>query len=333
MEVADLLDSQVISGDNAQLLGAVGVETLAALSQSDPGSLLEEIENANTHLGLVEQLPNLSQLVTWIDEARNRLDEAESTPVTRLDEVVELIPISVAKAYPVSKESILKNKIEVGDVPVMDEFLEGRDLYVEEVRKIDSEPFELKATVREISSKTPAKKISSKEDIRESISGSEKSEVEPLERNQEFDLRKMATPKLNVGRTLHSRAYIRGVLHPQPFRVKLGAFLSVLTIVLIPLSLMAGGALLFFKDDHELVIWSAAIPAVLVILALMYLMFARPVKCRVCGQPLFQAKSCRRNPQGHHIPFLGYILPTSFQLLIFHWFRCMYCGTSIRLKK
>lgn len=333
MEVADLLDSQVISGDNAQLLGAVGVETLAALSQSDPGSLLEEIENANTHLGLVEQLPNLSQLVTWIDEARNRLDEAESTPVTRLDEVVELIPISVAKAYPVSKESILKNKIEVGDVPVMDEFLEGRDLYVEEVRKIDSEPFELKATVREISSKTPAKKISSKEDIRESISGSEKSEVEPLERNQEFDLRKMATPKLNVGRTLYSRAYIRGVLHPQPFRVKLGAFLSVLTIVLIPLSLMAGGALLFFKDDHELVIWSAAIPAVLVILALMYLMFARPVKCRVCGQPLFQAKSCRRNPQGHHIPFLGYILPTSFQLLIFHWFRCMYCGTSIRLKE
>ncbi|MEO1832370.1 MAG: DUF4332 domain-containing protein, partial [Akkermansiaceae bacterium] len=77
--MADLLDSQVISGDNAQLLGAVGVETLAALSQSDPGSLLEEIENANTHLGLVEQLPNLSQLVTWIDEARNRLDEAEST--------------------------------------------------------------------------------------------------------------------------------------------------------------------------------------------------------------------------------------------------------------
>jgi hypothetical protein len=30
---------------------------------------------------------------------------------------------------------------------------------------------------------------------------------------------------------------------------------------------------------------------------------------------------------------LGYILPTSFQLLIFHWFRCMYCGTSIRLKE
>ena len=333
MQVADLLDSQVISGDNAQLLGAVGVETLVALSQSEAGVLLEEIENANSHLGLVEQLPDLDQLVTWIEEARNRLDEAEATSVTRLDEVIELIPISAVKAYPVSKESILKNKIEVRDVPVMDEFLEGRDLYVEEVRKIDSESSEIKATVREISSKTPTRKISSKEDIRESISGSEKLEIQPLERNKEFDLRRTATPEINAGRTLHSRAYIRGVLHPQPFRVKLGAFLSVLTIVLIPLSLMAGGALLFFKDAHELVIWSAAVPAVLVILALMYLMFARPVKCRVCGQPLFQAKSCRRNPQGHHIPFLGYILPTSLQLLIFHWFRCMYCGTSIRLKQ
>ncbi|MDB4553156.1 DUF4332 domain-containing protein, partial [Akkermansiaceae bacterium] len=162
--MADLLDSQVISGDNAQLLGAVGVETLVALSQSEAGVLLEEIENANSHLGLVEQLPDLDQLVMLIEEARNRLDEAEATSVTRLDEVVELIPISVVKAYPVSKESILKNKIEVRDVPVMDEFLEGRDLYVEEVRKIDSESSEIKATVREISSKTPTRKISSKED-------------------------------------------------------------------------------------------------------------------------------------------------------------------------
>jgi hypothetical protein len=237
------------------------------------------------------------------------------------------------KAFPVSKESILKNKIAVGDVPVMDEFLEGRDLYVEEIKNIASEPSEIKATVREISTKTPVRKISSQEDIRESISSPKKSKVEPLERNKAFDLRKMATPEINRGRKMHSRAYIRGVLHPQPIRVKLGAFLSALTIGLLPLSLMAGGAILFFKDDHELVIWSAAVPVASVILGLMYLIFARPVKCRVCGQPLFAAKSCRRNPQGHRIPFLGYILPTSFQLLIFHWFRCMYCGTSIRLKE
>ena len=77
MEVADLLDSQGISGDNAQLLAAVGVETLVGLSQSDPGGLLEELETANSHLGLVEQLPNLDQVVTWIEEARHRLGEED----------------------------------------------------------------------------------------------------------------------------------------------------------------------------------------------------------------------------------------------------------------
>ena len=333
MEVADLRDIQGISGDNVQLLVAVGVETLVGLSQSDPGGLLEELENANSHLGLVEQLPNLDQVVTWIEEARNRSGEEASTSVTRLDEVVELIPISVVKAFPVSKESILENKIAVGDVPVMDEFLEGRDLYVEEVKNIASEPSEINATVREISAKTPLRKISSQEDISKSISSSKKSKVEPLERNQQFDLRKTATPEINAGRKMHSRSYIRGVLHPQPIRVKFGAFLCAFTIGLLPLSLMAGCAILMFEDDHELVIWSAVVPFSSVVLGLLYLIFARPVKCRVCGQPLFAAKSCRRNPQGHRIPFLGYILPTSLQLLIFHWFRCMYCGTSIRLKE
>ena len=50
----------------------------------------------------------------------------------------------------------------------MDEFLEGKDLYVEEIKNIASEPSEIKATVREISTKTPVRKISSQEDIRES---------------------------------------------------------------------------------------------------------------------------------------------------------------------
>ena len=333
MEVTELLDSQVISGDSAELLGAVGVETLVALSQSDPESLLQEIENANSHLGLVEQLPDLNQLLTWIEEARNRLGEITASEVTRLDEVVELIPIEVLRALPASRDSILKNKIEVGDVPVMEEFLEGRDLYLEDVRKIEPESSELKSTVREISAKPLSRVKNSKEDIKESISGSARSEVAPLQRNREFDIRKMATPELNAGRTMHSRAFIRGVLHPQPGRVKFGAFLSVLAIVLLPLSFIAGGALLFFKDEHELVIWSALVPAALLVFGIMHFLFARPVKCRVCGQPIFQAKSCLRNPKSHRIPILGYILPTSIQLLIFHWFRCMYCGTSIRLKE
>lgn len=328
-QVGDLLEIQGISEDGAELLGAVGVETCSVLAQSDPGSLLEEIEHANSHLELVEQLPDLDQLIGWIEGARNRLGELGPPLVTRLDEVVELVSIEVLSAYPVSKESILKHEIGVGDVPVMDEFLEERDLYVEEVRNINTEPAEIKATVREIAPKTSRVTKASQE----STSEPERAKVEPLQRNAGFDIRKTATPEINAGKKMHSRGYIRGVLHPQPGRVKFGAFLSVLTILLLPLSFLAGGALLLFKDYHPLVIWSAAVPAAFVVFGLMYFMFARPVKCRVCGQPIFQQKSCRRNPKAHHIPLLGYILPTSIQLLLFHWFRCIYCGTSVRLKE
>ena len=227
----------------------------------------------------------------------------------------------------------MKNEIGVGDVPIMDEFLEERELYEEQVRKIDAKPAEIKATIREIAPKTPARTQPSRGDVEDSSPKPERARVEPLQRNAGFDVRKTATPEINAGKKVHSRGYIRGVLHPQPGRVKFGAFLSMLTIILFPLSFLAGGALVFLKDYHELVIWSAAIPAALVIIGLMYLMFARPLKCRVCGQPLFHPKSCRRNPKAHHLPILGYILPTSLQMLIFNWFRCIYCGTSVRLKK
>lgn len=331
--MVDLLKIQGVGDSGVELLGAVGVETSWALAQSDPGTLLEEMEHANSHLKLIDQLPNLDLLIGWIEAARNNLSEVDGPLVGRLSEVVELVPIEVLKAFPVSKENIMKNEIGVGDVPIMDEFLEERELYEEQVRNIDAEPAEIKATIREITPKTSLQTQTSRGDVENFSSKPDKTKVEPLQRNASFDVRKTATPEINEGKKVHSRGYIRGVLHPQPGRVRLGAFLSMLTIILFPLSFLAGGALVFLKDYHELVIWSAAVPAALVIVGLMNLMFARPMKCRVCGQPLFQPKSCRRNPKAHHIPILGYILPTSLQMLIFNWFRCIYCGTSVRLKK
>lgn len=331
--MVDLLEIQGVNEEGVELLGAVGVETCLALSQSDPGSLLEEIEHANSHLQLVEELPTLDQLIVWIEQARSRSGEAEGVVMTRLDEVVELVPIEVLKAFPVSRESIIKNEIAVGDVPVMDDFLQERDLYVEEVRKIDSEPSAITATVREIAPKGPSRAKTSREDVKSPDPNSPRPKVEPLKRNAGFDIRKTATPETNAGKKLHSRRYVRGVLHPQATRVKIGGFLSLVMIVLLPLSFVAGGAMLFFRDQKTIVYACATVPAALVIFGLLYLMFAHSLKCRVCGNPLYRPKSCRRNPNAHHIPLLGYILPTCIQLLLFHWFRCIYCGTSVRLKE
>ena len=56
-------------------------------------------------------------------------------------------------------------------------------------------------------------------------------------------------------------------------------------------------------------------------------------KCRICNQRLFVPRRCHKHAKAHHIKFVGYVLPLSVHLLLFHWFRCTYCGTAVRLKK
>jgi hypothetical protein len=55
-------------------------------------------------------------------------------------------------------------------------------------------------------------------------------------------------------------------------------------------------------------------------------------RCRICSCNLFYSKNCLKNRKAHHIPGIGYVASLSLHLLIFGWFRCMYCGTAIRLR-
>jgi hypothetical protein len=319
-----------ISSEGEELLLAVGVEGIPTLSKSNPKDLLEEMEQANRHLELVAETPSEDQLASWIEKAREIAEEEGVAVVPKLDEVVEMVPVEVLRAVPVSKQFVLDHQIKVSEVPVMDEFCSKEDLFEERVFSLRTqEPVHV--PVREI---TPKK--SRQSDASEESGRGERKKVEPLKRNVEFDIRKTATPELNAGKKSFSRSYIRGVLHPQPLRVRVGGIFTLAAMLLFPLTLVAGGLMVTIFSGRVLEpenIWLLAFPVALVIFSFFYLIVARPVKCRVCGQPLFSPKACRRNPKAHHLPFFGYILPTTVQMLIFHWFRCMYCGTSIRLKK
>lgn len=326
--VAELNNIPGLGPEQAELIEALGIEKLSALAQSDPGELFGEMQKANARLQLIEGLPDLDDLIAWIEKARELVGQEGPPLVTRLDEIVELVPIEVLIALPVQKESILKSQIGVDDVPIMDEFLAERDLYVEQTRSIDSsEP--PKVAVREIAPKALVVRGCNEQ---ATASSAVRPKVEPLKRNTGFDIRKTASPELNEGKKSHSRAYIRGVLHPQPTRVTLGAVFSVTTLVLFPLTFVAGGLGMVFHE-HKDSKWLLLVPAAFLISGLFYLMFSRPMKCRICGQPLFSPKACGRHVKAHRLPFLGYILPTSLHMLVYHWFRCIFCGTSVRLKK
>lgn len=318
-----------INRDGEELLRAVGVEGIPTLSQSNARDLLEEMEQANQHLELVAQTPSEDQLSAWISEARAISEEEGMLTIPKLEEAVELVPVEVLRALPVSKQFIVEHEIKVSEVPVMEAFCRKEDLFEERVVSLRTgEP--INVPVREIG----PKKSGQARDEEKKVEKVEK--VEPLERKKQFDIRKTASPEINVGKKPFSRRFIRGVLHPQPGRVRVGGGLTVLLMALFPLTLASGVLMVTFYSGKVLEpenIWLLAFPVALVICGLLYLMIARPTKCRVCGQPLFSPKACRRNPKAHHFPLLGYILPTAVQMMIFHWFRCMYCGTSIRLKK
>lgn len=143
--------------------------------------------------------------------------------------------------------------------------------------------------------------------------------------------------KTNRGKNPNSRFYIKGVLHTHPFGMAFGAMVTLLLLTALPLAVIAS-ALLFISQQFPEVLswaprWLLVFPLSLPVLGLLYLIFGVSGKCRICGQRQFWPRDCRKNSKAHHIPVIGYIIPTALHMLTFKWFRCIYCGTPVRLKK
>ena len=156
----------------------------------------------------------------------------------------------------------------------------------------------------------------------------EKPQIAPLVSKRKQDVRVSVSKGLNAGKKLHSRTFIRGVLNPHIWRMRISSFITLLMFVLMPASLTALGMVMKTKN-----LWWFAVPAVFLVIFFFYLTVASRMKCRVCGQPVFSPKSCRKHIKAHRSRMFGYIIPTSIHMILFHWFRCTYCGTSVRLRK
>jgi len=155
--------------------------------------------------------------------------------------------------------------------------------------------------------------------------------------NDRVALLRAPREETNRGRSPNSRFYIKGVLHTHPMSLALGAVVTLLLMILLPAAIVSAG-LLFVSDQFPGSLpwvpkWLLAIPAALPVVAFLYLFFGVGGKCRICGQRLFWPRHCRKNSKAHHVPGVGHIIPTALHMLTFKWFRCIYCGTPVRLKK
>ncbi|MDX1680433.1 MAG: hypothetical protein R3242_06870 [Akkermansiaceae bacterium] len=141
----------------------------------------------------------------------------------------------------------------------------------------------------------------------------------------------------NRGKNPKSRRYIRGVLHPHPWALATGAISTLLLVLALPATVVAVVLLSLSERMPERFEWVPAhllwVPVALLLVGLLYLTYGLSGRCRVCNHRLFVYQSRFKNEKSHHLPGLGHVLPLCLHLLLFRWFRCSHCGTSIRIKK
>lgn len=124
----------------------------------------------------------------------------------------------------------------------------------------------------------------------------------------------------------------RGVVHPNPGLVVFGAVVSLLWRLAVAAAIVGVPWLLFTvprpsEYAREILIATG----ILTVLGVAQLIVIGKVRCRICTCHLFHSRNTVKNRKAHSIPGLGKTASLSLHLLIFQWFRCMYCGTAIKL--
>ena len=68
---AELMKIKNLGRDYADLLEAVGVESVADLKRRNPESLHEMMHNTNQIKNIVDRMPSLKRVASWIDDSKD----------------------------------------------------------------------------------------------------------------------------------------------------------------------------------------------------------------------------------------------------------------------
>lgn len=322
----------------AELLASAGIRSTAQLSRQDATALHARLEVLAWQRGRSSLTPTREDVAQWIAVAHM------VTPAPELD---ALIVDEIPEAMPVPTEPSASSGSAAWIPPTLraarDTTAGGRsDSEADVARRQAAAAAAAEQTWRKLD---PAKFISM-EDYNEG-----RTSVQPLSRESlnvkpaagasDSEGESAEEPPPTTRRTQRirstgeslSRWVRRGVVHPRPLHTWLGAMVSVLWRIALITGVPAFIWLVTASAQpsaHTDKVIAASI--VLLILGCMQLHFAGRSRCRICSCNLFYSKNCHKNRKAHLIPGLGYVASAALHLLIFGWFRCMYCGTAIRLR-
>lgn len=365
----ELSDIAAISAGAVELLEAAGYMKVGDLARARPAEVAAELSKAKRILKLGAELPERAEVEQWIERARQLTGEgppaeadgeaeggagrgrvvhkqaegAEREVNYEADPVVVEMLANAPLAIPVPPELMAARQIVVGDVApgiLLNRVCGDLEIRVDTrpaqqaagAAAGDSKPKELAGQVKR---GIDSAKIKSVDQVREERSRVRMSSTRRSD--GQVDELRSASEEVNRGKDPDTRWFVRGLLHPQPWRMRAAAVSTLLCQLLVLPALAASVLLLLAVIDPVGFAWVSpwwlALPLSLPLCGALFMLCAFGAKCRVCTQRLFLPRRCRKHPKAHHLPWLGYILPLAVHLLTFHWYRCTYCGTAARLRK
>jgi hypothetical protein len=350
--MADLLSIPGLGKTSLELLEAAGFHDVEALSKVGADDLARELERANSILGISKRAPGQAVVAKWIAAARERAglkEEAAGPSLVPVDyektpQVVSMLA-AAPFAIPLPARLLVENQLGVSDIPagiLLNRYSGDLDVRVDERLPKNRQPKPVASSnYVQLADSSPQRleidtsRIRSINDLDEALPRMAAVKTSPS--NDRVALIRAPRSDTNKGRSPDSRWYIRGVLHSHPVSIYVGALVTLLVLVMVPVSIISALLLLASAEMPGPFAWVPPwllwFPATLPLFGISWVIWGLHGSCRICGQKLFVHRSHRKNAKAHHVRGLGYIIPLCFQILLFRWFRCTHCGTPVRLKE
>jgi Domain of unknown function (DUF4332) len=350
--MADLLSIPGLGKTSLELLEAAGFHDVDALSRVGAEDLVRELERANSILGISKRAPGRAVVAKWIATAREQAglrQEPAGPSLVPVDyektpQVISMLSASPF-AIPLPARLLVENQLGVSDIPagiLLNRYSGDLDVRVDERLPKNRQPkppassgYVQLADSASQKLEIDTSRIKSINDMDDALPRMAAVKTSPA--NDRVALIRAPRSDTNRGRSPESRWYIRGVLHSHPVSIYVGAFFTLLLMVLLPVAILSGLLLLASAELPGPFAWVPPwllwFPATLPLFGIAWVIWGLHGSCRICGQKLFMHRSHLKNAKAHRVRGLGYIIPLCFQILLFRWFRCTHCGTPVRLKE
>lgn len=310
-----------IQPDLSIFLRDAAIHTANDLAQADALGLQHEITMIARKCGKASAIPSVVNVKLWIQAARETV--ANSKPLN-MDEIPEAV----------SLEDIPEAQIDFDSIPEAEPVVSQNNTELQSgdaVPNPSAQRFPVPERLQQADDGSwggiDRRRLQTLEDYAANERG-----IQPLRRNANAASPSPAKLPVNSeGKS--SRLTRKGVLYPFPMLAILGAFICLLWRLALLATMLVLPVLLILHHDSEerpvtlTLYWLG----IFFFIGLLQIWVISRVRCRVCSCELFLSKRCFKNRRAHLIKGFGYVASLSLHLLLFQWFRCMYCGTAIRL--